>query len=134
MTKQGKFARSYAIELIDIAQQDLLSAQALSGHKNIRIENVFLLAQQALEKGLKAVLCWNDQAIPFLHDIGVLVAKIEALGIQVPFGYDLNGLSEFATIRRYTEGKETWTEAEVQAVMNEVQSALHWCQSLILIP
>jgi|GEM_PF-4425948 len=60
MTKQGKFTKSYAHELLRIAKQDLDSAQFLSKQKSLRVENVFLLAQQALEKSLKAVLCWHE--------------------------------------------------------------------------
>lgn len=131
MTKQGKFAKSYAKELLNIGLQDLQSAQFLAQQKGLRVENVFLLAQQALEKGLKAVLCWREAPIPFVHEIGVLVAKIEALNIVVPFGYDLNSLSEFATVRRYFEGKEDWSTEEVKQVLTQVESAMTWCQSKI---
>lgn len=129
MTKQAKFDKSYAYELIKIAIQDLESAEFLSNQVGVRVENVFLLAQQALEKSLKATLCWRDQPIPFLHDIGVLVAKLEGLGLSPPFGYDLNGLSEFATIRRYLEGKENWSQSEVASILNQVRNACIWCQS-----
>ena len=131
MTKEGKFSKEYAPELMRIAWQDLSSAQFLSGQEKLRVENVFLLAQQALEKALKSVLCWHRQPIPFLHEIGVLVSKIEALGLRPPFAYSLNGLSEFATIRRYLEGKENWTEAEIVGVLAEVRAACEWCQQQI---
>ena len=84
-----------------------------------------------MTKGLKAVLCWSEQPIPFLHDIGVLVAKLEGLGISPPFGFDLNGLSEFATIRRYLEGKENWTLDEIKGVLVQVRAACNWCQTQI---
>ncbi len=129
MTKQAKFSREYAFELLVIAKQDLESAEFLAQHPGARVENIFLLAQQSLEKALKAVICWEDQPIPFLHDIGVLVAKIEALGKVPPFGFDLNGLSEFATIRRYLEGKETWSTDEIRGVLSEVMKAYQWCYS-----
>lgn len=131
MTKQGKFAKEYAKELLNIGLQDLQSAQFLAQQKGLRVENVFLLAQQALEKGLKAVLCWHEVPIPFVHEIGVLVAKIEALNIVVPFGFDLNSLSEFATVRRYFEGKEDWSTEEVKLVLTQVESAMTWCRSKI---
>lgn len=133
MTKEGKFAKDYAHELMRIAFQDLASAQFLSGQHQVRVENVFLLAQQALEKALKAVLCWQGQPIPFLHEIGVLVSKIESVGLSPPFAYSLNGLSEFATIRRYLEGKETWSDAEIHGVLAEVKTACEWCQQQIQI-
>ena len=131
MTRQSKFAKSYAHELVKIAFQDLESAEFLAKQPGLRVENVFLLAQQALEKGLKAVLCWADQPIPFLHDIGVLVAKLDGIGIVAPFGFDLNSLSEFATIRRYLEGKETWSPSEIVDVLAQVSGACAWCQAQI---
>ncbi len=131
MTKQGKFTKSYAHELLRIAKQDLDSAQFLSQQKGLRVENVFLLAQQALEKGLKAVLCWHEAPVPFVHEIGVLVAKIEALNIVVPFGFDLNSLSEFATVRRYFEGKEDWVPEDVIQILTHVDKAIQWCQSQV---
>jgi HEPN domain-containing protein len=131
LTKQGRFTKEYARELITIAKADFDSAEALSHQKKARVENVFLLAQQGLEKALKAALCWHGQPIPFIHDIGVLVAKVEGLGLNVPFGYTLNSLSEFATIRRYTEGRETWSDEEISGVLAEVNQAIAWCSKLI---
>ena len=131
MTKQSKFAKSYARELLTKARQDLESSDFLANQPGVRVENVFLLAQQSLEKGLKAVLCWSDQPIPFLHDIGVLVAKLDAIGLPPPFGFDLNSLSEFATIRRYLEGRESWTQAEIEGVLQEVRKACAWCHAQV---
>ena len=133
MTKQGKFTPAYAHELLRIAVQDFQTAQILSLQTGVRIENIFLLAQQALEKALKAVLCWKGDPIPFVHEIGILVVKIETLGLTVPFGFDLNGLSEFATVRRYLEGKETWSNEEVKVILEQVEKALSWCHSQIVI-
>jgi len=53
MTKQGKFEKKYAHELMAIALQDLESARFLTGQKKPRVENIFLLAQQSLEKGAR---------------------------------------------------------------------------------
>ena len=65
MRKQGNFFRNYAHELLRIAEVDLDSASFLSNQSKSRTYNVFLLSQQALEKALKAVLCWHQQAIPY---------------------------------------------------------------------
>ncbi len=128
MTKQQKFKREYATELLSVAKDDLLAATALQQANIARTENIFLFAQQALEKSLKAVLCAADQPIPLIHDIGVLVAKIEALGLVVPFEYSLNSLTEYATIRRYLEGKESFTADEVAEILSQVADAVTWCQ------
>ncbi len=131
MTKQGKFEQKYALELLRIADQDLESAKFLVGQTKPRVENIFLLAQQALEKALKGVLCWKNHPIPFVHEIGILVTKIEGIGIPPPFGYQLNSLSEFATIRRYLEGQEAWTQEEIAEVLIQVTLAIEWCRKQI---
>lgn len=128
MTREQMFAKEYAKELLAIAFEDLKAAEALGKIAGLRVENTFLLGQQALEKGLKAVLCWAGKPVPFVHEIGILVAKLENIGQEPPFGYDLNSLSEFATIRRYLEGKETYSLAEIQEVLRQIRVALEWCR------
>ena len=132
MNKQKKFSKHYAHELISIAEEDLASARDLQTMKTHRVENIFLLAQQSLEKGLKAVLCWNEQPIPFVHDIGILVTLLLPVA-EPPFGYELNDLSEFAAIRRYQEGNEEFSEEEIESVLLKVTNALVWCQTRLKI-
>ncbi len=127
MTKEQLFSPKYASELMKIAHGDLESAKALGQVPNTRVENVYYLGQQALEKALKAVLCAKGNPVPFVHDIGILVTKLEAKGIDAPFGYDLNSLSEYATIRRYIDGSEEYSKKEIEAVLAAVEQAVQWC-------
>jgi HEPN domain-containing protein len=133
MSKSGIFSKEYAHELMSIAYQDLASADFLAQQQGVRVENVFLLAQQSLEKALKAVLCWHNQPIPFIHEIGILVTKLEAVNVFAPFGYDLNSLSEFATIRRYLEGKESWDHSEILGILEQVRAAVQWSRDQLQI-
>lgn len=131
MTPRAKiFAKEYAKELISIALQDLASSRDLESTRTKRVENIFLLAQQGLEKALKAVLCWNGKEIPFVHDIGILVTLISQFAAP-PFGYSLNELSEFAAIRRYHEGHEEFGPDEIDTVLREVEAAILWCRDNI---
>jgi HEPN domain-containing protein len=130
MVKSKKFNKQYAHELISIAHADLESAFDLHNVNTKRKENVYLLAHQALEKALKAVLCWHEKPVPFIHDISALVALVGAIEAP-PFGYDLNDLTEFAAIRRYLEGYEEYSAEEVAAVLQAVKNALVWCQSKV---
>ena len=131
MVKSKKFNKQYAHELMSIAHADLESACDLHRVETRRKENIYLLAQQALEKALKAVLCWFEKPIPFIHDISALVALVGTIEAP-PFGYDLNDLTEFAAIRRYLEGYEEYSADEVAAVLHAVKEALFWCQSKIV--
>jgi HEPN domain-containing protein len=130
MVKSKKFNKQYAHELMSIAHADLESAFDLQKADTKRKENIYLLAQQALEKALKAVLCWHEKPVPFIHDISALVALVGAIEVP-PFGYDLNDLTEFAAIRRYLEGYEEYSAEEVAAVLRAVKDALVWCKSKV---
>jgi HEPN domain-containing protein len=131
MVKEQLFAKKYARELLSIADGDLQAARILANNNVGRVENVFLLAQQALEKSLKSVICWLEMPVPFIHDIGALVATIRPYA-EPPFGYDLNSLSEYATIRRYLEGHDTFTKEELNVILEKVAEACAWCRSQVL--
>ena len=123
MVKSKKFKKQYARELMSIAHADLESAFDLHNVDTKRKENIYLFAHQALAKALKAVFCWFEKPIPFIHDISALVALVGTIEAP-PFGYDLNDLTEFAAIRRYMEGYEEYSKEEVAAVLRAVQEAL----------
>lgn len=126
--KSKVFNKLYAHELMSVGEADLDSACDLLRAGTRRKENVYFLAQQALEKALKAVLCWHGQPVPFIPDISALVTLVGAIK-EPPFGYDLNDLTEFAALRRYLEGFEEHSTEEVQEVLEAVKEALKWCRS-----
>ena len=130
MTREKKFAKSYAHELMSVSLLDFESAKDLRRAGTKRVENIFLLAQQSLEKALKAVLCWNERPIPFIHDIGILVTLVSAIE-PPPFGYTLNELTEFAAIRRYQEGSEEFTGHEIDEILTRVEEGVEWCRVLV---
>src|SRR5262245_47097049 len=109
MTKERKFRKGYAPELLRIAQGDLDSAKGLSKVKMGRRENVLFHVEQAIEKGLKAVLCHKESPVPLVHDLGVILARFPH-GLEVPEADKMLDLSQFAAIRRYEEGKAEITE------------------------
>ena len=125
--KQEKlFKKEYALELLRIAQGDYQSAAALASTQLGRPENILLLAQQGLEKSLKAVLCWHGKKVPLVHEIGTLLAKFPDEW-NPPFGYELEQLSQFASIRRYLEGSEHIDFDEIVATLEVVKKAMDWC-------
>ena len=127
------FKKEYAHELLKIANGDLGSARILLQHfadETGRAENIFFLSQQAIEKALKAVLCALELPVPMVHELGVLVGKIPA-STNMEFGYELAGLSEFASIRRYEEGALTLTHEEAADVVSKTESILQWAQKIV---
>lgn len=98
--------------------------------ENSRAENIFFLAQQSIEKALKAVLCSLKQPVPLVNELGVLVSKLPA-HCNPPFGYELTALSEFAAVRRYEEGALTVTYEEAVDVVEQARMVCSWAKSIV---
>ena len=77
------------------------------------------------------MICWFELLVPFTHDIAVLIERLRGT-VDVPFEGKLDDLSEFASIRRYLEGHESFTAEEVSEVIQKVSQALDWCRERIV--
>lgn len=133
MTKQRLYQKSYAPELLRIATGDLESAKVLRAATTGRRENVLFLAQQAIEKALKALLCARGIAVPLVHELAVVLDRFPQ-DAPVPRADEMVDLTQFATIRRYEEGKATWTEEEIEAVLQLASETLDWVRQQIPTP
>ena len=132
MTKDKKFHRNYAKELISIAKGDLESAEVLAAaRKKGRRENVCFVAQQCIEKSLKALLCALGRPVPLTHTIELLLDRLGDQ-YQPPTGNALIELTDFATIRRYQEGEEIITDDDVDATIHAARLTVEWSETLIV--
>jgi HEPN domain-containing protein len=133
MVFQGKeqvFKKPYAKELIAIAFGVLESAKGLQSSSRGRPENICYLAQQVIEKALKAVLVWKQIPFPLIHDANALVAKLSPQD-QPPHGYDLGELNQFASVRRYEEGAVELTDDQIQTAINVAEEIWNWANQKI---
>lgn len=126
-----KFTKEYAKELLSIAGGDLRTAKVLIDHPLGRPENTFFVIQQVVEKSLKAVLCHSNIAIPLTHDIGALLAMLPESCPRPPDERPLIGLTEFASIRRYEEGKYEFTTEEFKATYQIAEGLLKWASQRV---
>lgn len=125
----AKFNPSYAKELLEIAEQDLESARILANSwQKGRIENIFFLIQQSVEKALKAYLCHKYQEFPMVHDIGILLGKMDQMP---PQGYSLVSFSQFAGIRRYETGKSQLDKSDIDVALASGLQVLQWAGTFI---
>ncbi|HPI40680.1 MAG TPA: HEPN domain-containing protein [Pseudobdellovibrionaceae bacterium] len=124
-SQERKFNPKYALELMRIAEGDFNTAIAISHSKESRLENAFFMAQQAIEKALKAVLVSLSLPIPLVHDLGILLAKLP-VDLNPPYGYELNELNQYATIRRYEEGHYELTIDEFEVVIKKCREMMDW--------
>lgn len=122
------FLKEYANELIEIALGDLNTAVAIKDSPQARLENGFYMVQQCIEKSLKALLVNHGIAVPLVHDIGVLLAKLPS-SLNPPLGYELADLNQYASIRRYELGSFKLTQEEIETVIEKGHLMHDWCKS-----
>jgi len=123
------FKKEFAQELMGIAEGDLKSAVALSQSSEGRKENICYLAEQAIEKCLKAVLCHLGYPVPLIHDLGLLIGRIPAEQ-QPPYASEIINLTIYATIRRYEEGPDSLTSKEIMASIKLAEDVLGWANHI----
>ena len=132
--QERRFPAEYAQELLRIAQADHDSAAYLltgvADEHGVRPENAAYLFQQAIEKALKAVLCARELPVPLVHDLGVLIAKIPD-DLEPEFGYELGGLDEYATVRRYEEGRYILQRDELEEMQRLSSHVLSWAAKVV---
>jgi HEPN domain-containing protein len=130
MTKTRLFKKEYARELLAVALGDLETAEALAKIRIKRTENLLFHAQQAIEKSLKACLCWEELPIPMVHDLAVIVDHLPK-GAQPPHADEISDLTQFATVRRYEEGVAQFSPQEIAEVLAAANAICQWAKMRI---
>ncbi len=131
--QERRFDPKYADTLLEIAEGDFRTAEfTAEGVRDgkVRIENVFFLYQQAMEKALKAALCRLEIAVPLVHDLGVLLAKLPEVN-QPDVGYEITQFNEFAGVRRYEEGAIIYEPEDLTDAHRLTEQVISWAASII---
>jgi HEPN domain-containing protein len=113
------------------AYADLANARSLAAHRDegtAPFASAFH-AEQAVEKGLKALLVWHAVDFPPRHDLALLLSLVPEGATMKEL--NVGGLSVYAAEQRYVAGasnpmslveRPTWDEAE--AAVTEATDAL----------
>lgn len=80
MADQHDLAR----ELLGLAEDDHVAAEALLDVAAVSDAIVGFHAQQAVEKAFKAVLAEHGEMFPFTHNVGLLMQLCEDAGVLAP--------------------------------------------------
>ncbi len=110
------------------AQGDLATAKSASAHRDEGTAPFAAAfhAQQAVEKGLKAMLIWHAIAYPSRHDLGLLASLLPAGSTTK--GLVVAGLTVYAVEQRYIAGtsspmdldeRPTWDDADAAIAVAE---------------
>ena len=124
MTKEQKFKKEYAFELLKIAEGDLETTKVLLSASIGRKENICFNAQQVIEKSLKAILCFLELPVPFTHNLDILIDRLPK-GMTLNGSDNINELTEYATIRRYEEGTFELDADDLKKAYELAESALN---------
>jgi HEPN domain-containing protein len=127
MTKEQKFKKEYAFELLKIAEGDLETTKVLLSASTGRKENVCFNAQQVIEKSLKAVLCFLELPVPFTHNLDILIDRLPK-SVALSDSNNINELTEYATIRRYEEGTFELDSEDLKKAYVLAEITLKWAQ------
>lgn len=101
----GEAGRDVTRALLDEAADDEAVARKLRGDAGVGDDVVGFHAQQAAEKLLKALLAARGAEYDHTHDLGRLLNRVAALGIDVPARFGaLEALTPFAVRYRYEDG------------------------------
>ncbi len=122
-----KYKKEYAVELLSIAVGDYKSGTDLMKLRTGRDENIIFMAQQAVEKALKAVLIHQSKPVRHPHEIEILLSLLDEKS-QPPYAQEICSLSQFAGIRRYEEGREDISEEDLVLILKISSEILAWAQ------
>jgi HEPN domain-containing protein len=131
--KKVSFDPQYALELLNIARGDLVTAKALLDAQNPgRLENILYMIQQSVEKAFKAVLIAKQIQFPLVHDLGILIALLPSQDYP-PGGFDWTALNPFASIRRYESGPMPLDREEIVGAYDAALLVLAWADQFVTV-
>jgi len=126
MATNGDLAR----RLLGAAENDELMAKSVLPVPGVTDAGVGMLAQQAVEKAIKAVLAAKGTKFPFTHDLKQLRDFAEEAGIEVPTTLDdVEDLTPFAAAERY--GSEAPIALDRARALEWAASAIEWARDAI---
>lgn len=121
-----------AFRYLEQAESDLAYARLGSGQEGIRPELVCFHAQQAAEKALKAVLLAQPVKPPFIHDIGVLLGRLEEQQVAVPEELqDAAPLTIYAVRFRYPDDDHGVEQQDVVEAIRVAASVVAWANDQV---
>ncbi len=114
------------------AQSDLALSRHAAAADDVVREDAVYHAQQCAEKALKAVLLQETGNFPFVHDLDVLVERLEATGMVLPeFVQNAGSLTQYAVQTRYPGDWEPVSEVEMQENIALAAQILGWAEVVV---
>jgi HEPN domain-containing protein len=114
------------------AKSNLSLAEKGGRLKGVLLEDLCFNAQQAAEKGLKAVCLAKDLEFPRTHSVVRLVDILEAGEVSVPNTVrEADVLTHYAVQSRYPGWAEEVTQEEYREALELAARVVFWAESVI---
>ena len=113
-----------------IARSDLILARGGAG-PGVLLESLCFHAQQAAEKGLKAVLVHNGVAFSKTHNLRTLMELLPPGCVPPPDAERVAGLSVYAVSARYPEGWGEASEQDHRQALALAAAVVAWAEGLV---
>src|SRR5260370_42056799 len=120
-------------EWISRAKSNLTLAQTVVPH--VDLEDLCFDAQQAAEKGVKAVFIHRGETFPYSHDLDRLLRLLERNGLRIPqYMNDAKELTKYAHETRYPGVADPVTPRKHRRAVRIAAAVLRWAERKIGLP
>ncbi len=117
-------------EWLNRARSNLI--QARNRQPGIYLEDLSFQAQQAAEKGLKALLLRRQGAFPYVHDLALLLDLLEKGGEEIPPRIrETARLNQYAVAARYPGVAEPVEPEEYKEALKLAEDAVLWAEEAL---
>ena len=112
-----------------LARRDLVSYRILRDSGEADLFSALFHAQQCVEKCLKAILAYQDQFIPKIHDLLGLAELVEKFSV-IPISEDaLTNLTPYAATMRYDELE--YVAINYESSTRIVETVFNWAKTIV---
>ena len=123
--------REFASLLLRKAEGDVEVVRALVDNPSITDDAIGFHAQQAIEKGMKAVLALHGVQFPRTHDLGFLLELADRDGVPIPdVVVEARWLTPWSAEFRYDDPPVP-DELDRNASLRSAEQALAWARGVL---
>jgi HEPN domain-containing protein len=123
------YKKEYSLQLLQVAERDLVSATILRDHGGSP-EVILFHLQQVVEKVLKAVMIHKGEQVPFNHNLDSLLMILPD-HVCPPHTEIFSDLTPYATHLRYEQGQAILAKADLDFYCSMVQEVYSWGQGAL---
>lgn len=120
------------VEWLRHARSNLARCRGDRRLPEVLFEDLCFDAQQAAEKGIKAVLVLRGKRFPKTHDLSELLELVTVSGLEVPPDVrEAKRLTPYAVAGRYPGVSEDASEEDYQEALEIATRVLAWAEQLV---